>query len=111
MADTAKFAVVLCTAPVDRAEGLADALLEDRLIACANLIGPIVSRYVWEGRVERGEETLLVLKTRRDLVPALTQRILALHPYDVPEVLEVPVCSGLEAYLAWVDTSCRPGGG
>ena len=74
----------------------------------ANLVGPVVSRYLWEGRLERAEETLMVLKTRRALVAELTARLADWHPYDVPEVLEVPVRSGLEAYLAWVDASCRP---
>lgn len=111
MVDPDDFAVVLCTAPPDRAEELAEKLLEARLIACANLVGPLVSRYLWEGRVERAEEVLLVLKTRRDLVPELTARLSEWHPYDVPEVLELPVRSGLDAYLAWIDSSCRPAGG
>jgi periplasmic divalent cation tolerance protein len=104
--------IVLCTAPVDRAEWLAERLLEGGLIACANLVGPVVSRYVWEGRLERANEMLLVLKTRTDLVREMTERLVELHPYDVPEVLELPVSSGLEAYLSWVRTSCpAPSGG
>jgi periplasmic divalent cation tolerance protein len=108
MTEPSEFSVVLCTAPQDRAEDLADKLLEARLIACANLVGPVVSRYVWQGRVERAEECLMVLKTRATLVPELTARLAEWHPYDVPEVLEVPVQSGLAAYLAWLDASCRP---
>lgn len=102
-----RVSVVLCTAPVDRAEWLAERLLEDGFIACANLVGPVVSRYVWEGRLERAQETLMVLKTRTDLVPGMTQRLVELHPYDVPEVLELPAAGGLDAYMAWVEGSCR----
>ncbi|MDA0934582.1 MAG: divalent-cation tolerance protein CutA [Planctomycetota bacterium] len=106
-AASASVTVVLCTAPVDRAEWLAERLLEDGWIACANLVGPVVSRYVWEGRVERAEETLMVLKTRSDLVAELRERLVDLHPYEVPEILELPAAGGLDAYLAWVHASCR----
>ena len=107
VADAEAFALVICTAPPDRADGLADQLLEHRLVACVNLIGPVVSRYVWQGRLERADEVLLLMKTRRDLVPELTARLREWHPYDVPEILEVPLRSGLDAYLGWVDASCR----
>ncbi|MEY2980512.1 MAG: hypothetical protein RL562_739 [Planctomycetota bacterium] len=103
--------VVLCTAPVERAEWLSERLLEDGWIACANLVGPVVSRYVWEGRLERAEEVLLVLKTRSDLVPSMTARLVELHPYEVPEVLALPAAGGLESYLAWVRASCRSAAG
>lgn len=111
IAASARVTVVLCTAPVDKAEWLAERLLEDGWIACANLVGPVVSRYVWEGRLERAEETLLVLKTRTDLLAGLRTRIVELHPYEVPEVLELPTSGGLDAYLTWVQASCRPPAG
>jgi periplasmic divalent cation tolerance protein len=101
------FALVLCTAPPDRAEELAERLLDERLVACVNLIGPLVSRYRWNGALERADEVLLLMKTRRDRVAALTARIVALHPYEVPEVLELGITGGLPAYLAWIDASCR----
>lgn len=104
-----EFAVVLCTAPPDRAGELADLLLTAGLIACANLVGPVRSHFIWQGRLERADETLMVMKTRADRVPELTARLAELHPYDVPEVLEIPVRSGLEAYLAWVDQACQGG--
>ena len=100
--------VVLCTAPAAEAAALADRLLDEKLIACANLIGPLESRYVWQGEREVAQETLLVLKTRADLVALLQQRITALHSYEVPEVLVLPVEGGHEPYLAWVRQSCRP---
>lgn len=105
MPDDPKISIVLVTAPVDVAEGLSGRLLKMRLIACANLIGPVRSVYVWEGETQAEEEMLMVLKTPKHKVAALTEAVSELHPYDVPEVLEVDVASGLSAYLAWVDTA------
>lgn len=97
--------VLLCTVPPERADDFVDTLLRERLIACANCIGPVQSRYVWQGSIESAAETLLVMKTCRDQVQAVKQRVAELHPYDVPELLEVGVEGGLEAYLGWVRDS------
>ena len=83
-------------------------LLDERLIACANFVGPVKSRYRWQGAIEEGEETLLVMKTRRDQLTQLKARLTEVHPYDVPELLELPVSGGLEAYLQWVRESTGP---
>ena len=99
--------LVLTTAPLDEGRRLADRLLEERLCACANLVGPVVSRYRWQGKIEEGNELLLVLKTRRDRADALMARLRELHSYEVPEALVVPVESGLAAYLSWVADSCE----
>ena len=108
MSDLTGVSVVLCTAPVDEAASLADRLLEARLVACANLVGPVESRYWWEGKIQSGRETLLVLKTETALVPRLTERIEEWHSYSVPEVLAFEAGSGLEAYLSWVRAECEP---
>ena len=100
--------LVLCTAATADASVLADRLLEERLCACVNLLGPLASRYRWQGRIEEAQEMLLLIKTRADLVPTLRARIQALHAYQVPEVLEFSSSGGLDAYLAWVREACRP---
>ncbi len=107
---TTELSVVLCTVPVDSGAALADRLLEARLIACANLVGPIESRFWWEGRIDEADELLMVLKTTRDCVPNLIERLAEWHPYDVPEILELPVTSGFAPYLAWVASACRGSG-
>lgn len=99
--------VALCTVPVDEAESIVDRLLDEHLIACANLVGPVRSRYRWQGAVEESGEMLLVLKTRTDLVPRLQERVQQLHSYDCPELLAFDVDSGLSAYLAWVGAETR----
>jgi len=99
--------IVLCTVPEADAERLATSLLDSRLCACVNLIGPVRSRYVWNGKIEASSEILLFIKTRADLVTSLRDAIRARHGYEVPEVLEVPASGGLESYLDWVAQTCR----
>ncbi|HEX6749486.1 MAG TPA: divalent-cation tolerance protein CutA [Longimicrobium sp.] len=84
------------------ARTLARALVDERLIACANLVPGVTSIYRWEGRVEEAGEVLVVMKTRAALVPRLLARAAALHPYEVPELLALPVDDGLAAYCRWV---------
>ena len=98
-----EFVVVLVTAgSADEATRLARALVEERLAACANVIGPIRSIYRWEGAVEEADEHLLILKARGADVPALEGRVRTLHTYAVPEVLALPVRAGSAPYLAWL---------
>ncbi len=81
-------------------------LLEERLVACANVVPGITSIYRWEGEVHEEAEVLVVLKTRASLVPTLIARVEELHPYDVPEVLALPVLAGYDPYLEWVRNEC-----
>ncbi len=95
--------VVLVTAPsAEQAAALARALVEARLAACGNVVPGLRSIYRWEGKVQDDAEALLVLKTTRARFEALRDRVLALHPYEVPEVLALPVEAGSARYLAWI---------
>jgi periplasmic divalent cation tolerance protein len=95
--------VVLVTAPsAEKAAAIARALVEERLAACGNVVPGVRSIYRWEGRVQEDDEVLLVLKTTGRRFEALRDRVLQLHPYEVPEVLALPVEAGSEKYLAWV---------
>jgi periplasmic divalent cation tolerance protein len=75
------------------------------LIACANLVPRVESHYWWQGRLERGAEVLLVLKTTRARLAALEKLVLARHPYDTPEFLVLPLQAGTARYLAWLGAS------
>lgn len=95
--------VVLVTAPdADTAARIARTVVEERLAACGNIVPGLRSIYRWQGAVQDEPEVLLVLKTRRDAMEALRARVVALHPYEVPEVIALPVEAGHAPYLAWV---------
>lgn len=95
--------VVLVTAPdVDTAAHIARTVVEERVAACGNLLPGLRSVYRWEGRVMDEPEVLLVLKTTHAGFEALRDRIVALHPYDCPEILALPVAAAHTAYAEWV---------
>jgi len=99
-------AIVLVTVPDEAcAERVAAALVREEIAACVNVVPGVVSHYRWQGRLERDAEILLIAKTVRARVAALVERVKALHPYDVPEVVAVPVVDGYGDYLSWVRAS------
>ena len=102
------FAVALSTAPSqDVAAEIARALVTEGLAACVNIVPQVRSIYKWEGELCDASEVLCVIKTRADQVEALRERLVALHPYDVPELVVLDVTGGHEPYLSWIDASCR----
>lgn len=101
--------VVLVTAPdAEVAERLARTLVDERLAACVNAVPAVRSFYRWEGRVEDASEVLLVVKTRADRTAALAARVREIHPYELPEVLELPAVGGSPAYLDWLRKESSP---
>ncbi len=84
------------------AERIARAVVEERLAACANILGPCRSIYRWQGRVEESEEVATIFKTSADRAEALVARIAALHSYEVPAIAIWPIADALAAYVAWV---------
>ena len=92
---------------LEDAERIAHAVVERRLAACVNVLPQVVSVYRWKGSVAREEERLLVIKTTSDRFEALRQAIVELHPYELPELIALPIQAGHEPYLAWLDASCR----
>ena len=100
--------LILTTVPVgERGEQIAKALVEERLAACVNLLAPMISFYRWKGTVERDTEQQLVIKTTRDRVDAVRLRVAALHSYELPEFVVLPVSDGSTGYLDWVRTETR----
>ena len=101
--------LVHCSCPdTGTAERIAKALLERRQAACVSIGPGLTSLYHWEGRLERSRETLLLIKSRSRAYDALEQTILSLHPYELPEIIAVPVERGLPGYLHWVDQCLTP---
>jgi len=98
-----EFVVVLVTAgSSEEAARIGQTLVAERLAACANVVGPIRSIYRWQGAIEDAAEHLLLLKARARDVETLDERVRALHSYEVPEVLALPIIAGSAAYLAWL---------
>jgi periplasmic divalent cation tolerance protein len=98
-----EFIVVYVTAG-SPAEGdrLARALVDERLAACVNRLGPVQSVYRWEGKIEQSEEQLLIIKTQRRLFAALEKRVRELHSYSVPEIVALPIIDGSQDYFRWL---------
>ncbi|MEO8499494.1 MAG: divalent-cation tolerance protein CutA [Vicinamibacteria bacterium] len=95
--------VVLCTVPVDfDAESLASELVERSLAACVQIAPGFTSVYKWQGALQKSQERLLLIKSRRELFGAIEAAIKAGHPYDVPEIIALPVSVGHGPYLNWV---------
>ncbi len=96
------------TAPDFRsARQIAKAALEDRLVACANLVRGIESHYWWQGKVQSSAEVLILFKTTKAKLKALEKLILEKHPYDTPEFIVLPITSGNKRYLGWLSASVR----
>lgn len=78
-------------------------LVEERLAACVNVLGGITSVFFWDGNVQEDGEVAFLAKTRRERLPALTQRVKELHSYDTPCVVALPIADGNDAFLSWID--------
>lgn len=89
----------------EHAESLARVLVDERLAACVQIVGPIRSRYRWEGAVEQAEEWLLIVKTAQVRLDEVVEAIAARHDYDVPEITATPIVGGSRAYLSWIGES------
>lgn len=93
----------------EEAERIASEVVGKRLAACAQVIGPIKSTYWWKEKIEKAEEWLCLMKSRNDLYDELEKAISRVHPYEVPEILAVPVVAGIKSYLEWMDSEVRSG--
>jgi len=99
--------LITTTARRDEAEQIAHALVDARLAACVQVVGPITSVYRWQGKIESSEEWQCHIKTRRDAIEPLAEALRRLHPYQVPEMLALPVVWGNDDYLQWIDEQLR----
>lgn len=103
------YVIVLITAPnQETGRTIARYLVENQLAACVNIIQPIESIYTWEGSVQQEEEVLLIAKSRADLVDSmLVEAVKSVHPYQVPEIIALPIVAGSRSYLDWISSVTR----
>lgn len=90
------------------AEKISRVLVEKRLAACIQIIGPVVSTYRWKGNIEKVEEWLCFIKSKKSVYNELERTIKKIHPYQIPEIICVPVIRGSREYLAWLDEEVNP---
>jgi periplasmic divalent cation tolerance protein len=99
--------ILVTTANREEAEKISKALLNERLIACANIIGPVNSLFWWHGKIENAEEYILLMKTRSEMFEKFAEKVKALHSYEVPEIIAIPIIKGFKPYLEWLNKSLR----
>lgn len=97
--------VIFCTCPdAEIAERIAQHLVSEHLAACVNILPGVRSVYLWQGQVESAQEQLLMIKSAKPVYPAIESAIKALHPYEVPEIISLPIEQGSDDYLQWIDS-------
>jgi len=102
------YTVVLITAKdYEEARKISDALLQEKLIACANIVQGVKSLFWWEGKIDNADEALVVIKTKRNCLKEIIQRVKKLHSYSNPEVIALPIIEGNKDYLKWMDESVK----
>ncbi|MEE8445521.1 MAG: divalent-cation tolerance protein CutA, partial [Alphaproteobacteria bacterium] len=107
--DMSQKLIYITAASADEAATIARTLVAERLAACANVFPPVRSFYWWEGKVQDDAEVVLIAKTRAALVPRLIERVKALHSYDCPCVVALPIEAGNPEFLAWIDGETADG--
>lgn len=95
--------IYVTTKDAAEAEAIGSALVEERLVACVNILSPARSIYRWKGAIERASEAVLIAKTRDTLVERVIERVRTLHSYEVPCIEAIPIVNGNPAYLRWID--------
>ncbi len=103
MAEFSQVVILVTVGTREEADVIADVLLEQNKAACVNIVPEVDSHFRWEGQVETGQEALLIIKTQASLVDEVTSLVKAVHSYDVPEVIALPIIGGNPEYLAWID--------
>lgn len=103
MPDEADFIIIFVTASNSQeAEKVADILLAERKAACVNILSGVNSKFWWKGKIDSAEENLLIIKTRKSLFNEVVSRVKAVHSYEVPEIIAMPIISGNNEYLHWI---------
>jgi len=102
-----KIVVLITTSSEEEAQKIAESLVNHKKAACVNIVPRVDSLFWWEGKLESARESLLVVKTKASLFPAIVEIVKSMHSYEVPEIIALPMIAGNEDYLKWLDTACQ----
>ena len=100
--------VIMTVSNREEAVKIVRALLEERLIACANIMDPVSSFFWWKGKIEEEKEVLAIMKSHETFFKKLSKRVMELHSYDIPEILVLPIVDGSASYLDWMKACLEP---
>ena len=102
--DRGRFVIIMMTCvSEEEAKRISGELLENRLIACANTVSGVDSHFIWQGKLDRAEEVMVLMKTREEHLQKIKEKILKLHSYSVPEIIALPIVWGSRDYLSWIE--------
>ena len=107
MDQTSAIIIFITASSSEEAQKIATALVEEKLVACVNIIPQVRSIYWWEGKVCQDDEVMLISKTKQSLFTTLMDRVKALHSYEVPEIISFPVSEGSPEYISWIENVTR----
>ena len=102
---TGHIVVLITTSSMAEAQAIGRTLVEERIVACVNIVPGLRSLFRWQGTIEEQEETLMLVKSRGEHLPSILETVKRLHSYTVPEVIALPILAGSSDYLAWIDES------
>ncbi|MFC1943590.1 divalent-cation tolerance protein CutA [Chloroflexota bacterium] len=109
MKEASKVVVLITTATEEEAQSIAELLLNQRKVACVNIVPRVDSLFRWQGKLDSAQESLLIIKTRASLLPEIIETVKRAHSYDVPEIIALPIIGGNEDYLKWIDNEVEEG--
>lgn len=102
-----KIVIFITCVNLREAKKISGKLLDKKLVACANIVNGVSSRYWWKGKIEKSDEVMLIMKSMRPLFKSIVSEVKKLHSYSVPEIIALPIISGNPDYLKWIKMSCK----
>ena len=107
MKKTDRIVVLITAGSEEEAHKIAELLVNEKKAACVNIVPVVDSLFWWEGKIESARESLLLVKTKASLFPEIVELVKRTHSYEVPEIIAMPIISGSEDYVKWLDTACQ----
>ena len=109
MKEVGNVVILITTATEEEARSIAELLLNQRKAACVNIVPRVDSLFWWQGKLDSAQESLLIVKTKASLLPKIVEMVKTVHSYEVPEIIALPIISGNEDYLKWIDSQVEEG--